>query len=135
MPLMNWSDQLTLHVAKIDAEHKELIDILNELYDAMMSGKAKDDLQSALMKLVQHTRAHFQSEEQLMRKYAYPELLPHLNEHRKLTDQVMKLQKDLDAGRTMDAKDILNFLKTWLTEHIQGTDRNLAVYLNEQGVN
>ena len=55
MPLMNWTDKLSVGVAVIDDDHKKLVGMVNELYDAMQSGRGKDSLGRILDGLVQYT--------------------------------------------------------------------------------
>ncbi len=41
MPLVKWNEKLSVGVSIIDDEHKNLVEMLNELYDAMLSKKSE----------------------------------------------------------------------------------------------
>ena len=56
MPLMNWTEKLSVGVAVIDDDHKKLVAMVNELYDAMQAGRGKDTLGRILDGLVQYTK-------------------------------------------------------------------------------
>lgn len=42
MPLITWSDTLSVKVQQFDDHHKKLIELINQLFNAMMGGKGKD---------------------------------------------------------------------------------------------
>jgi hemerythrin len=41
MPLMQWNDKLSTGVATVDADHKKLVAMVNELYDGVVAGTAR----------------------------------------------------------------------------------------------
>ena len=53
--------------AMVDAQHQELIDNINRLYDAVEQGNSIDEALSTLGFLAQYTMFHCGSEEALMR--------------------------------------------------------------------
>ena len=48
MPLMEWTDKLSVGVPSIDAQHKKLVSMANTLYDAMKAGHGKEILDETL---------------------------------------------------------------------------------------
>ena len=58
-----------------------------------------------------------------MQKFNYPAFNEHKAEHEKLTEEVLKLQKDYKEGKSLITMDTMNFLKSWLINHIEGTDK------------
>jgi hemerythrin-like metal-binding protein len=131
---IEWSSAIDVNVEKFNTQHKGLVDLVNALHDAMVKGKGKEVLESTLSNLVDYTKNHFQDEETAMEKYAYPSLLQHRLEHRKLTDQVLAFQKKYQSGEKYISIEILNFLKNWLINHIMGTDKKYGVYFQEKGI-
>ena len=59
MSLINWSDNYSVKVAKFDNQHKNLVNMINEMHEAMRSGRGKDALKPILQKLVNYTVQHF----------------------------------------------------------------------------
>ena len=53
---------LYTHNAIIDAQHQELINTINKLYEAIDSGKGTDEAKNALAFLMQYTVFHFGGE-------------------------------------------------------------------------
>ena len=135
MPLMTWNDKLSVGVAAFDADHKKLVAMVNELFDGVNAGKGKDALGHVLDGLVTYTRTHFAREEEYMKKWGYPRMAAHLQEHTDLTRQVLEVQKKWHAGESaVLSLEVLNFLKNWLLKHIQGSDKEYTLHFNSKGV-
>jgi len=134
MALFEWKNDYSVGIAKIDEQHMELVVFLNELYDSMKAGKGKDTLNAVLKSLMEYTRTHFTTEESLMKLYAYPDYEAHKQKHEKMTQHVLELKKQYDSGQISSPIQITNFLKDWLTKHIQGTDKSYGPFLNAKGV-
>ena len=69
-----------------------------------------------------------------MRQNGYPDLPKHQEEHAALTRQVLQFQTDFQAGRVTMTVQLLNFLKNWLEQHIQGSDKAYAPCLKAKAV-
>ena len=135
MPLMAWNDKLSVGVAVIDADHKKLVGMVNELYDAMQAGHGKEALGKILDGLISYTGMHFAREEKFFAETAYPESVAHKKEHDDLVKQVLDVQAKYKAGGTGTLSlEVMNFLKNWLVKHIQGSDKKYAPHLNAKGI-
>ena len=134
MPLITWSSSLEVGVSRIDTEHHKLVEMLNQLSDAMHDGHGKEILGKLLGDLVQYTVNHFSMEEQLMKTHKYPLETDHKKEHDDLKTTVSELQEKMKAGKIMVSIETMNFLKTWLNNHILASDKRLALHLNSVGV-
>jgi len=134
MPLISWNDNYSVKVKQFDDQHKKLIDMLNELHDAMKVGKGKDVLEKILAGLIQYTNTHFAAEERLMKLHNYPDYEQHKKEHNLLVLQVLDVQKKYHEGSAVLAQSVITFLKDWLKNHIQGVDKNYGPFLNSKGI-
>lgn len=126
MSLFQWEDKYLVGHNEIDAQHKRLFKLADDLHAAMAEGKAKTKLSDTLNSLVVYTKMHFASEERLMQKYGYPEYAAHKALHESLTAKVMEFQSDFAAGRTVMTIDLMQFLKNWLSQHIGKVDQKVA---------
>jgi hemerythrin len=124
-----------MNVREIDDQHKKLVDIINELHDAMKQAKSKETSLVIINKLAEYTQYHFSTEEKYMKEFGYREYLSHKKEHEKFVEQVMSFKKDYEAGKAGLSFDILDFLKKWLITHIQSSDKKCAPFFNEHGLN
>jgi hemerythrin len=130
MPILTWDDALySVGHPTIDAQHKRLFDLVNEVHAAMLAGKGNEVIGKALSSLVTYVKVHFAAEERVMAACGYPALDQHKLTHEALTQKVMDFQARFAQGRTMMTIEVMNFLKSWLTDHIQATDRQYVKYL------
>lgn len=134
MPLIEWNEFLSTGIESIDKQHKVLINMLNELNDALLDGKADVILSKIVDGLSVYTVKHFAYEEELFAKYGYSEEQYHKREHADLIEQVGELKKKMDEGDFMINIEVMNFLKDWLTHHILKTDMAFAPFLIDKGV-
>jgi len=134
MAVMEWSPAFSVKVKKFDDQHKKLIDLLNQLHDAMKAGQGNAMLGVVLQSLITYTATHFKEEEQVMQANGYPDLPQHKLEHEKLVKQVLDLQKKFQSGGSVLTLTVMSFLKDWLTSHIQGVDKKYGVFLNAKGI-
>ena len=134
MPLMTWKDEYSVKIQTIDSQHKKLIDLLNQIYDASRLGKGKEVLGKILNELVVYTKVHFTTEEDFFKKFSYPDYVLHKIEHDKLTKQVTDFQEQYEAGNATLSIEIMQFLKDWLSDHILGTDKKYVEFLHSKGL-
>lgn len=134
MALFVWSDKYSVNIKEIDEQHKKLVDMLNELHDAMKSGKGKEIVGKTLTELIKYAGTHFANEERLMTAHGYPEYNAHKAEHTKFTLKVSELQKSFQQGAPVLTVEVLNFLKDWLQTHILGIDKKYGPFLNSKGI-
>jgi hemerythrin len=123
MELIKWSEKYSVNNFLLDSQHKKLIAIINELHTAMKVARGNEIMQTIYDELIWYTKEHFRTEEQIMLKFNYPAFNEHKGEHDKLTEQVLKLQKDYKEGKALITMETMNFLKNWLINHIEGTDK------------
>ena len=135
MPLMTWTEKLSVGVGVLDEDHKRLVGMVNQLYDSMQAGHGKEILGRILDDLVQYTKVHFAREEKFFQQSGYPAMAPHKQEHDTLTDQVFDVQRKYAAGASAALSiDVLRFLKNWLINHIQVSDQKYRTHLNAKGI-
>jgi hemerythrin len=134
MALMNWNSSYSVGVKALDSQHTVLFEILNELHGAMMKGQAQTMTGPLLRKLVDYTRTHFTAEEAMLANAKYPGLNEHLALHRDLMKQVEEYSVRFERGEITLNLHLLNFLRDWLTNHIQKVDHQYGPWLNEHGV-
>ena len=132
--MFDWNNAYSVGIPSIDAQHQNLFAIPRELHAAMTAGQGKAAMGKILDRLIQYTAAHFAQEERLMRLADYPGLETHTSEHRVLTQKVIELQHDFNSGKTALSVQMLQFLRTWLQQHIQHSDLAYAPYLKQAKV-
>lgn len=134
MPLIVWSDALTVGITSIDADHQSLVGMLNEVYDRLESGCGPDVLDEILRRLIEYTEMHFAREEALLSEHGFPGLKEHQAAHGELRSRVEAFQAVVRRGEPGTDEDVARFLTGWLTRHILSQDHAYAPYLLDRGV-
>ena len=135
MPLMTWTEKMSVGVKVLDDDHKKLVSMLNELHDGLQAGHGKEALGKILDGLINYTKIHFGREEQFFAKTAYADSAAHKKEHDELTRQVIDVQQKYKSGAVSTLSlEVMNFLKNWLIQHIQGSDKKYGPHLNAKGI-
>jgi len=134
MALMTWNDALSVKVGEFDDQHKKLVNLVNNLHDAMKSGQGKEMIGKTLTALIDYTQKHFAAEERLMKQHCYPEYEEHKKEHNMLVLKVLDFKTGFEAGKAPLTQDVLTFLRDWVVKHIQGIDKKYGVFFNSKGV-
>ena len=129
MALIEWSNALSVGVPEMDQQHKRLVDMLNQLYDAMGQGKGDDVKNAILNDLIMYTKVHFASEERLMQTYGYPDFAAHKRLHDDLTAKAVQLKQKLDTGQMVASVMLSSFLKDWLKKHINQMDKKYGQFI------
>lgn len=118
--------------AIIDSQHKELIECVNKLYDAIDEGKGSEEAIKALQFLSQYTIFHFGGEENLWKRNGYPDYEEHKAAHDKFVETVRALYEDLVKNGANDAfaDKVEKEVTDWLINHIMGMDMKGIEWLN-----
>ncbi len=133
--LIVWDESIMIGIPAVDRQHKRLIEMINKLHVEMKKGSKDNRIPRQIMQeLVDYTKVHFSDEEKLQQEANYPDFVQHHGTHEKLVSQVLEWKQRVDSGEPMITTDLMNFLKSWLLNHIQGTDRKYVPYLKQSGV-
>ncbi|NGZ07668.1 MAG: hypothetical protein G8237_15095 [Magnetococcales bacterium] len=81
-----------------------------------------DQIELLFPRLVRYTQEHFQAEEALMARHAYPDLEEHVVLHRQLIDHLAALQVRVAARQVEAIVHLDSFLLDWLQTHINRDD-------------
>ncbi len=130
MAFIEWSDDMSVGVEVLDDDHRVIILLLNELYEAMVEGEGRAAMGFILDSLVNYTTIHFEREEKAFEKTDYPDIEAHKRLHKTLIKQVLDIQEKHNNSIFLMSMEVLDFLKRWLLDHIQGTDKKYEPYLN-----
>ena len=131
MAFFAWQDELSVGHRFIDKDHQRLIQLINELHEAMAQGRGKAALAKTLGDLILYTKEHFAREEAEMTRIRYSAAPAHREEHAKLVREVLALQKQFNEGGALSAVRVSGFLKTWLVDHIQTSDKAFGVAIKQ----
>jgi hemerythrin len=116
--------------ALIDSEHKQLVKAANDLVEACGQGKGRQELGNAVEFLSNYTKTHFAHEEELQRKYAYPEYTAHRSWHQAFIREIETVLNKLKSeGATISLVGEVNTKISQLILHIKTADLKLAQFI------
>lgn len=130
MEYIEWDERLICGVPEIDEDHRELVACCNHLFRTLFASRDICAIRTAFETLVEHTEDHFHREELLMELIGYPELAAHKAEHQTLLVSARLLQDRISASGYLPVVcHRFAFLRSWLLNHIVGTDKLLANFM------
>ena len=133
MPIFTWNDSYSVSVAAMDNQHKKIFDLINQLHNAMSTGKGKEIIGSVLEEMLNYTKTHFTAEEKVLEKYNYPGLAEQKKQHAIYIQKVTEMQEKAKSGTLTLSLEASQFLKDWLLNHILVIDKKYAEFLNTKG--
>lgn len=124
-----WREALRTGLRDIDLQHRELIEIINDLEDACGGTGEIASIDAILARLSAYAVFHFETEEALMRTQlpaASAHAEAHLQAHGDFAARLQAFRVLGEAARVQRSAALHDFLKTWFVDHVMGTDKALA---------
>ena len=135
MTLLTWSHACSVGVRAMDDQHGILMDAINALRLALVHGAGQERISQLLDELIEFTRMHFWSEEQIMEQTAYAGLEEHRVEHHRILADIIQSAHRLQYGESVQLRPLLCALHHGFLNHIESMDQKYAPWLHECGVN
>jgi hemerythrin len=129
MGRFKWTSSHSVYLPEIDAEHRALFTLGEELQRGLDSGTDVATLRPVLVNLIATAEAHFKHEERVMKAAHYASYGWHKKQHDAVRWRVRRLVKRFDAGQAEAAAELLEFLWEWLKTHTQVSDRMMGAYI------
>ncbi len=126
MSLITWTNDLSVAVPEMDRQHKKLVDMINNLHDAMKSGQGREVLAKTLRDMVAYANIHFQHEEKMLETAGYSDLAAHKKMHESFRVKADELIAASQSGAQTVTYQVMKFLSNWLVEHINGADKKYS---------
>ncbi len=120
--LFAWDDKYDVGVDRMNDEHKQIIALMNQLYQESHEGAPSSILLRTLNALASCAAAHFADEEAYMRSVNFPEFAKHKHIHEALLTRVRDYIAEFQAGGDRISREFFSFLKLWLSSHMLHVD-------------
>jgi hemerythrin len=134
MALIKWDDSLSIGIESIDKQHMKLIEMINEFYENIRVKSTNEVISELIKNMREYVIYHFNTEEGLLRLYGYDQFEQHKAEHDNFVKKVEDFEERFKNGKLILSFEITNFLKSWLKDHIQVTDRKYSGFLISKGI-
>ena len=131
---IEWKNEYSVGIESIDRQHQKLVNLINQLNTAVDYSTGDEFEQDALNELVDYTKTHFTYEEGLMEANGYPDVEAHKAQHREMIRKVEEVLAEYQSDPDTAMDNAKNYLKGWLINHINGTDKQYSSFLIGKGV-
>jgi len=125
-----WDNSFSVGFDPIDDQHKVLVGMTNEMFQACEQGVIAADM--AFLQIIQkalgYAETHFSDEEGYLREVNYPYLDEQKEQHEDFVAEVQKSIEEFEAGN-IEPIYLARFLKKWLLNHIAVYDKKYAPFL------
>jgi hemerythrin-like metal-binding protein len=128
MPVLEWSDALSLDLPLMDDTHREFVDLL-----AAFDAAAEADRLPAWRALIDHTQIHFDQEDRWMRETRFAAGNCHSVQHKVVLQVMREGLKRAESGETEILRMMSGELALWFPQHAQSMDAGLALHLRRVG--
>jgi diguanylate cyclase (GGDEF)-like protein/hemerythrin-like metal-binding protein/PAS domain S-box-containing protein len=128
MAAIFWNDHFKLGLPEIDAQHAHLVELVNELSDAIADAGQLPLAGTLIEALGAYAAEHFRCEETVMAASGLPADVQarHRREHEGFIAKVDGIRRRGPLHQVAFAEQVLEFLTAWLISHILGSDRQVS---------
>jgi len=119
-------------VATLDDQHRRFVAAAGEILGAIKAGMEPKQMVTLLSKLREYTVYHFNDEEAFLRSVEYPELKAHCQQHAEIKRLARYHQDRLFKKKQADDKDLRQFLKLLLVDHVIHCDLKVRRFLENR---
>ncbi|MCP4137702.1 MAG: bacteriohemerythrin [bacterium] len=133
--IVKWGKGLSVGIPEIDKQHRNIIEIVNNLQRALSQPNKRVIIENILLDMTDYSNKHFTTEETLFLEHDYPDYEMHKIKHYNFLSELGRFKKDFTAGKAMLVEDVLIFLNNWWFEHILNEDKKYELFLREKETN
>jgi hemerythrin-like metal-binding protein len=128
--IIEWQRSYSTGIGFFDEQHKEFIDLINQLYAANTQGwKYSQEVFTRIFRWVLLHIQNLQNENKIMERVNYPARGAHRREHAVFIREVLNQARSFQAGRKNSTGEFVTFARDWIQSHVGITDRDLGSYL------
>lgn len=125
-------DDLYFGVDALDEDHRQLLTLMQALFDACNNGGDKAAVIAAGRALIDYTRSYFRAEEEHMERSNYERTDRHKFQHKTLVSGLEVVVRSIENCGAYNMEDeVLSILRTWAAEHICDEDAQFAAFLKD----
>lgn len=128
MSALTWTDTLVLDNPRMDATHREFVELLNAVAEA-----ADDELLPRYRELLAHTVEHFAQEDRWMQATGFAPENCHQTQHTMVLQVMREVAQRAEGGETEFIRRLVPELATWFPQHADMMDAALAYHCAQVG--
>jgi hemerythrin len=129
MQHFKWSKAYAVYLPQVDAEHRNLFRMAEEIHQASRAGSEMARIQELVRPFLAAIEEHFAHEERMMKAAAVPDFDWHKMQHDTARKRTARFVEDIELGNAAAAAEMLEFLSRWLKDHLPLTDRMMGAHV------
>ena len=129
MQHFKWTKAHAIFLPEIDAEHRNIFRMAEELHQAVRASAEAARVQELTRPLAVAIEEHFAHEERLMRSVACPDAAWHKTQHDAARKKLGPLLAEIEAGDATAAGELIEFLGKWFRDHMSLPDRMMGAHV------
>ena len=135
---MEWSEKLSIGIATIDNQHRELFKRINSLVAAIKQSRCREEIDATIRFLDDYARVHFADEERHMREASYAGYEEQCEDHCRYLAALAELKQQAALprvpGSSYDLSATTNqVVVDWIVDHILKMDMRFGAFLQTRG--
>lgn len=132
--MIEWREEFSFGIEKIDNQHKEFLRRLNDFLAALKGGKGKEEILRVFEFLEGYVVFHFEDEENFMKEMGFSDVEKHVKVHKEFREKVSGLKETLEKeGPSLSfILKISKELTDWYINHIGKMDKKYAQAFKEK---
>jgi hemerythrin len=129
MQHFKWTKAHATFLPEVDAEHRNLFRMAEELHQAVHAGQETPQVQALMQSLIASIEEHFAHEERLMQAAQCESYEWHRQQHDTLRRKAKLFSEQLAAGDARAPVEFVKFSARWFKDHMSLTDRMMGAQL------
>ncbi len=129
MQHFKWSKAHAVFLPEVDAEHRNIFRMAEELQQAVRAGADAARVQDLVRSLAVGLDEHFAHEERMMRTAACPDAAWHKSQHDTARRRIEQASADVEEGNLDAAGEMVEWLGKWFKDHMSLSDRMMGAHV------
>ena len=132
--LVTWQTDFEINITELDEQHKNIIELSNQLYLAFRNDKSKKEIKDILKSLVDYASYHFGNEESYFKEFKFKFSEEHITDHKLFIKELQQFQSNYASGKVKFLDDIMTFIEEWILNHFVEQDQKYKQLFKEKGL-
>jgi hemerythrin len=133
MESISWKNEFSVGVAEMDQQHQKLLAMIARLVDEQHRLTDPKTIAELLTAMTDYAEEHFRAEEYLMAEYGYDHADRQVRQHQAFIDKTHEFM-NASVGPNILSSALLEFLNSWLINHILHEDMRYKAFFNGKGL-
>jgi len=132
--MIKWNDKYSVDISLIDKQHKKLFELISKAEIVEKLNNNPKNVLAILDQMTEYVLEHFEIEERYMKEFNFSGYQSHKNEHIDFTNTTLDYKNRAIGGEFQVTGEILEYLKQWIVNHIQVTDKKYIDCFKQNGL-